>query len=266
MSATVSYHDNDFDYSEWVEIVSRDFELPPIQIASEDQDGEVDRWQIFYHNHETGLFYKPRRYLCQEFARYLPVNDASSGDTDEFIVLEVGCGHGCSIFPLIGRLSPSTKYIATDFSPQALHIMSQHPRYDESVVTLKCWDITQASEIGMAHVVLCVFVLSAIHPDQHVVVLRNLADTIECGGHILFRDYAEHDMTMYRHKIRLGERLFRRLDGTLAFYFNDEYLRLIATSCELELIECSYATVCVKNRASRVSMNRVFIHVVFKKI
>jgi methyltransferase-like protein 6 len=37
--------------------------------------------------------------------------------------------------------------------------------------------------------VLCMFVLSAIHPQHHVAVIRKLTKALKPGGKLLFRDY-----------------------------------------------------------------------------
>lgn len=273
--AMVSYHDRDFDYLDWVKHCNDMYSIPNIQCEAIDED-ESHQWQVFYTNHHSGLFYKPRRYISREFERYLPIlyhNDPSERFEQSelcacFVLLEVGCGHGSSIFPLLQHLAPATKYIATDFSSHALNILTSHKLYDNSLICVRQWDITTPFYTSdyVADAVLCVFVLSAIDPINHIISIKNLSDILLPGGHILFRDYAEYDMTMFRHSKRLGDKLYRRNDGTLVFYFSIDYIMILASQCGLQVLECSYATVCVKNRSNGVSMNRVFIHAVLKKI
>ena len=45
-----------------------------------------------------------------------------------------------------------------------------------------------------------IFVLSAVHPDKFITVLRNLASKMKSNGKILFRDYAINDHAMIRFK------------------------------------------------------------------
>ena len=86
-----------------------------------------------------------------------------------------------------------------------------------------------------------------------------------CGsGVILFRDYGVCDMTMYRHHTRHSERLFVRSDGTLAYYFDLDYLRSIAAAAELRVEELEYATVRLQNRKTGQVMRRVFVHAVLR--
>jgi methyltransferase-like protein 6 len=277
----VSYYDHDFDFNEW-KITTQSFSLPEISDEQASIDNisadpcnhagnegaclEQDRWDSFYECHRAGLFYKPRRYIAKEFAAsFYSLNE---GDIHKSItLLEVGCGYGCTIFPLLESLE-SASFIATDFSQRALNIMSTHKAFDPSRISLIQWDITCAPTATLSlstDALLCIFALSAIHPDHHRIVLSNLHAVIRSGGYLLFRDYAIHDMTMYRHVSRLGEYLFRRQDGTLAYYFSCEHLEQIAHECGFEIIEMQYATVMVRNRSSNVGMNRVFLHAVLRK-
>ena len=100
-----------------------------------------------------------------------------------------------------------------------------------------------------------------------------------------FRDYAHLDMTMLRHKQRIGPFLFRRPDGTLCYSFTQEYLQALvqttvsvpsltspSTCCSVslkeifEIVEMKYACVKNVNRKKNIEMRRVFIHAVFRKI
>ena len=111
--------------------------------------------------------------------------------------------------------------------------------------------------------VVCVFALSAVHPDKHVESLINMRAVLDDSGVILFRDYGIHDMTMYRHDRRYSERLFARADDTLAYYFDLDYVRSIAELAGLQVLELDYATVRTENRKSKAVMHRVFVHAVF---
>jgi methyltransferase-like protein 6 len=45
-----------------------------------------------------------------------------------------------------------------------------------------------------------IFVLSAIHPEKHVIALKNIAAILKPNGKVIFRDYAENDHAMLRFK------------------------------------------------------------------
>jgi SAM-dependent methyltransferase len=267
----VVYHNNDFDFESWeAEVQSKlDFQLPQIKsfVASANifDDNVIqnpnDDWQMFFKTHNKGNFFKPRRYLEIEFAEYLNYQIE--------VVLEVGCGFGCSFYPLLNKFP--FKVIATDYSSEALDILKLNSKYDENRILFDCWDITNQPPEKIKSikidVVLCIFVLSAILPQDHICCLKNLADlSFRNDGIILFRDYAVYDMTMYRHKIRLMDKLFCRSDGTYAYYFDLNYIRQLCQDVDLEVLELEYATVINKNRKTNKVMKRVFIHGVFKKI
>lgn len=258
----VTYHDSDFSFEEWSIIAHRELKLPEISCAVVLVDDNEQKWENFFRSHRHGIAYKPRRYLYEEFRAYL-----TSDNVNAMTICEVGCGHGSSIFPLM-RLLPSARFIATDFSQEALEIMSRHREFDPDIISSHRWDISRPAPSGVvdnASHILCIFVLSSIDHCRHEQCLRNIREVLQTDGVVLFRDYAIHDMTMYRHEQRLDECLFRRQDGTLAYYFSKEYFHDLAERSCFEVVECHYSTVVVRNRSLEKNMKRVFLHAVLKK-
>jgi SAM-dependent methyltransferase len=259
------YFCNDFDFKEWADAVAGSCSLPEIQTheTSSNQIEAPGRWDDFFQHHNSGSFFKPRKYLSKEFSSFL-------GDSATRLVLECGCGHGCSMFPLLKEFE--FDYIATDFSGTALDVLTEHesfPLYRHRVV-LQAWDITRPFETSLQasmniDAVLCIFVLSALAPSDHLSALNNMGSLLKTKkGVILFRDYGIHDMTMYRHRVRNEETFFTRNDGTLAFYFSKEYVLSLLLAANMEAVELEYATVQNVNRKTREVMNRVFLHGVFR--
>lgn len=311
-----TYHSNDFHFTEWaeearatkcgslpaiVESISNDVIIettddcqssPATRFANGSCDEERSdhqrqteqekQWDGFFCHHKSGDFFKPRRYLAIEFQKYF------ADDTCR-LVLEVGCGHGCSMFPLLDTFK-SFQYIATDFSSNALRVLRTDPLATEyhhristaqfdvldcnagaRVLSVKSGRCSNSSNDGYdimklpkPDVILCVFVLSAIHHDQHLQALRNIASLMNDRSVILFRDYGVFDMTMFRHKRRFGEWLFERNDGTLAYYFSTEYMAFLLATADMEAVELEYATVQTTNRKTSTVMRRVFVHGVFR--
>lgn len=262
------YHSTDFSFDEWAKECAIKCSLPEIVPYIEDHkenNGPVKHWDEFFVSHNSGNFFKPRRYLALEFAKYFDSNSCKT-------VLEVGCGHGCSMYPLL-EVFPSMKYIATDYSAPALSILRTHSFYDEERVPIVAqWDVTCPPPIelqdAMCSVILCVFALSAVHPKYHKQCFLNMKQILttntESGDKvILFRDYAIHDMTMYRHTTRFEENLYQRTDGTLSYYFDLDYLRSLCNDVGFDVLELEYATVENKNRKKESVMRRVFVHAVF---
>lgn len=251
------YHDNDFSWDDYVGKITSI--LPAVEEEIIRSNGTAEDWNLFYQTHDNGDFYKPRNYLALEFSDYL-----SSPEVER--VLEVGCGFGCSMYPLLK--CHNFQYFATDYSSKSLEILRINPLYQSSRTTDAIWDVScepdQTILDFMPNIVLAVFSLSAVHPHKHIQSFSNIARVLSSSkGILLFRDYGLHDMTMYRHKKRHGENFFIRNDGTIAYYFDLDYVRNLATSAGLNVVELKYATVKIQNRKKLSEMCRVFIHAVF---
>jgi methyltransferase-like protein 6 len=282
-STDCNYYSNDFDFELWRIECYRDLEVKlPLVCPQLYSNRELSvRWEDFFRNHQERPFYQSRNYLIQEFRAWLE---------SARVLFEVGCGHGSSAFPLLSKLQKIELYVATDYSSEALGLLHRAIRDDETRIITVLWDISESfdysqleafgesfssahgeeahtvtSKSPVADVVLCIFTLSALPPDSHVNAIRNMSSVLRPGGVILFRDYGLYDMTMFRHTCRVEERLFLRLDGTLAYYFDKEYLQSIATEAGLLVAEVEMATVLNKNRKKGKSMRRVFIHAVLQK-
>ncbi|KAI0231701.1 tRNA N(3)-methylcytidine methyltransferase METTL6 [Lamellibrachia satsuma] len=140
------------------------------------------------------------------------------------VILEVGCGVGNFLFPLLEE-DQTLFFYACDFSPRAVKFMQENPLYDEDHCHAFQCDITRDSLTEHVHrpidLITMIFVLSAIHPDKMRQALENIAQVLPPGGRVLFRDYGMYDHAMLRfsrgHK--LAEQFYVRQDGTRAYYF-----------------------------------------------
>lgn len=146
-------------------------------------------WDLFYKRHET-KFFKDRHWLLREFTDLRPFYEPSVvaqmyGDKACPVLLEVGCGVGNFILPLLGEINGITdnkcRYYCSDFSPVAVSLLVKDQRYkvanENGVATAFVADITSDQlvyKMEKADMVTCVFVLSAIHPDKHVDAMRNV--------------------------------------------------------------------------------------------
>ncbi|KAJ1430102.1 hypothetical protein B484DRAFT_396059 [Ochromonadaceae sp. CCMP2298] len=203
------YHDCDFDVEEWAIEAAELYTLPPVSCEPGDASaveasgaspelGQCGDWDAFYGAHSTGNFFKPRRYLALEFGAYLGKRQGQEEVQGQGVhaVCEVGCGYGCSMFPLLERFGFS--YVATDYSQGALSILQQHPRFDPQRCALLRWDVTQPPSeallsacasacastpissvftplpLPLPLAVLAVFALSAVHPEQHLACLLHM--------------------------------------------------------------------------------------------
>lgn len=178
-------------------------------------------WNRFYDIHEN-KFFKDRQWLFTEFPEL--VVESSSSQTR---LLEVGCGVGNSIFPIL-RTNPNGRLViyCCDYSSTAIDILKQNNEYDENSVHAFVYDITGKGtmpfEENSLDLILMVFVLSAIDPLQHDQVIANLVKYLKPGtGKLLFRDYGLYDMAQLRFKGDkcIERNLYARSDGTLTYFF-----------------------------------------------
>jgi hypothetical protein len=62
-----------------------------------------------------------------------------------------------------------------------------------------------------------------------------------------------------------GRHLYRRGDGTLAYFYTTQELAGLASAAGLEVLECDYVCVVNKNRKTGQALRRAFVHGVFRK-
>jgi tRNAThr (cytosine32-N3)-methyltransferase len=75
-------------------------------------------------------------------------------------------------------------------------------------------------------VVVLIFILSALAPDQWNSALRNIYRVLKPGGEVLFRDYGRGDLAQvrFRKSRYMEENFYVRGDGTRVYFFEKEEL------------------------------------------
>lgn len=172
-------------------------------------------WDIFYKRNET-KFFKDRRWTTREFQELI------NFEPDQQIVfLELGCGVGNMIFPLVEESFSNFYFYACDFSPRAVEFVKSNKLYDESKMKAFCSDLTtedlfenvSEESVDLASLI---FVLSAIQPASWPQVARVAYRALRPGGVLLFRDYGRYDMAQLRFKPghKISDNFYMRQDGT----------------------------------------------------
>ncbi|XP_053454055.1 tRNA N(3)-methylcytidine methyltransferase METTL8, mitochondrial isoform X5 [Nycticebus coucang] len=150
------------------------------------------------------------------------------GSNATFRILEVGCGAGNSVFPILNTLRniPESFLYCCDFASGAVELVKSHSSYRAAQCSAFVHDICDGGlpypfPDGTLDVILLVFVLSAIHPDRMQGVVNRLSKLLKPGGMLLFRDYGRYDKTQLRFKKGhcLSENFYVRGDGTRAYFF-----------------------------------------------
>ena len=103
-----------------------------------------------------------------------------------------------------------------------------------------------------------IFVLSAVPPEKHVSFLQHIRLSSPV---ILFRDYAVEDAAQKRfaEDNKLSEVLFVRQDGTLAYYFDIDYMRGIAEQAGYQLVSSEYVASETVNVKENLCVARRFL-------
>ena len=58
-------------------------------------------------------------------------------------MLEIGCGVGNSLFPLLSLYKPLLVIYGLDFSPRAIEMIKKSPKFDEEFIKVKVCDIVK---------------------------------------------------------------------------------------------------------------------------
>ena len=186
-------------------------------------------------------------------------------------IAEVGCGAGNTFFPLKRQLKSLNSYIyAFDYSEKAIQVVQQNPEYDEKYGKSFVYDITSPClpkeiEPESLDYIICIFVLSALHPNQLNQTMSNIKSLLKPNGFVLIRDYGQYDLTQIRMKKSryLEPNFYIRGDGTRVYFFSlPELQELFKGFTEHQLHMDRRLLV---NRAKKMKMFRNWIQAKFQK-
>lgn len=139
-------------------------------------------WDLFYKRN-LNKFFKDRHWTTREFQELLQIENVDDDISEQKYsknLLEVGCGVGNFIWPLI-KNGLNFNYFACDFSPVAVELFQKHELYNENLCQVFVADVSEPNGIKSKlkqnvrfHVVSLIFVLSAIHPEKMLTTLKNI--------------------------------------------------------------------------------------------
>ncbi|XP_041663194.1 mRNA N(3)-methylcytidine methyltransferase METTL8 [Cheilinus undulatus] len=198
---------------------------------------------------------------------------AFPGQHASFRILEVGCGVGNSVFPIVNSIKGADAFLyCCDFSSCAIQLVKDHPDYDESTCHAFVHDVCEetASFPFPPHsldVIMTVFVLSSIHPQRIQGVVNRLSLYLKHGGLFLFRDYGRYDFSQLRFKKGrcLSENFYTRGDGTCVYFFTKDEVHDLFSKAGLEEIQNLEDRRLQVNRGKRVAMHRVWMQSKYRK-
>ncbi|KAG0244045.1 hypothetical protein BGW41_000473 [Actinomortierella wolfii] len=271
-----------FDYNAWDhapwgeeqeqhalnEIARQKKDPVPEDMAKTYHENAPEYWDKFYAKNEN-RFFKDRHWLRIEFPELFQMVEADAGEKK---VLEIGCGAGNTMFPLLMESkNPKLFVYGCDFSKTAVEVVKSNPEYDPSRAKAFVWDlgsddIPPEVEPESMDVLVLIFVLSALHPDRWENAMNNLNKLVKPGGLIVFRDYGRYDMAQLRFKKNrlLSDNFYVRGDGTRVYFFDsDEIVRLFGKHFSIE--QNAVDRRLIVNRLRKVKMYRVWLQGKFRK-
>lgn len=214
-------------------------------------------WDLFYKRN-CEKFFKNRYWTTKEF------EELAEGSQEKSL-LEIGCGVGNLIYPLVEE-GFFRKIYACDFSPRAIEFVKLHPRYNTSIITAFQADVTQFDSLSCVikepvDIVTMVFVLSAINPEKFRSVIQNLLPIVRTGTIIFFRDYGIYDMTQLRFKPghKISDKYYVRQDGTRSYFFTIEELKSLFESGGFTEVSNNYIHRRTVNKKELIDVPRIFI-------
>ncbi|KAF9953933.1 Methyltransferase-like protein 6 [Mortierella alpina] len=246
------------------QIIEKDKAIKPFWVNKYKNEA-AKNWDKFYKRNET-RFYKDRHWIEREFTVYKA--------DQELRCLEVGCGVGNFIFPVLER-NPTLFMYACDFAPHAIELVKQHEDYKQGRCSAFVCDLTKdpltdTIPAGSLDVVSSIFVLSAIPAEKLEAAVRNIKEVMKSGGMLCFRDYAVYDAAQVKFSSNPGQsmldtNLYVRQDGTLSHFFSIEQIRSVFEQEGFTTVGCDYVHRETINRAMDISIDRRFLQAKFIK-
>ncbi|XP_068650237.1 tRNA N(3)-methylcytidine methyltransferase trm141-like [Aristolochia californica] len=247
-------------------------EWPQLFTASANRFQKYERnpskyWSDFYKRHKN-KFFKDRHYLKKQWSSYFTIDDTSNEKRK--VVLEVGCGAGNTIFPLVATF-PNLFVHACDFSPQAVALVQAHENYRADQVNAFVCDVT-ADDLrnnispSSIDVVTLIFALSSVSPGQMTFALKNIKRVLKPNGFVLLRDYAIGDFAQVMLSSKnqmISKNFYVRGDGTCVFYFSEASLLNLFKNVGFGAVEVGICSKQIENRSKKVLMDRRWIQAEF---
>ncbi|NXE46476.1 METL2 protein, partial [Casuarius casuarius] len=235
------------------------------------EDSSSVQGQIYNKKQAKSITDSPQGKNCREQLGKL---ESFPGSGAAYRILEVGCGAGNSVFPILKVLcnTPGTFLYCCDFASGAVELVKLHSSYNSAWCFAFVHDVCDDAlpypfPDEILDVILLVFVLSAIHPDRMQRVVNRLAKLLKPGGMLLFRDYGRYDTSQLRFKKGhcLSENFYVRGDGTRVYFFTKDEVWNMFNLAGLTEVQNLVDRRLQVNRKKKVKMQRVWIQSKFQK-
>lgn len=278
------YTQNAWDNIDWTTDMLQEAEMKIQQQKEESRklDSRIDeiepnikqQWDQFYDAHGD-KFFKDRQWIFSEFPEILPALEENS---TACTILEVGCGVGNAIAHIVTlNQNPNLHIYGCDLSSNAINTLMKRSIYERHKKSLTVFQADIQSEfhklcqMGLEKesidFITIIFTLSALKPAEMKPTIKNLASLLKPGGLILFRDYAQYDLTQLRFKGKayISDNYYVRADGTTTYFFTKQIVKSIFESAELTEVELKIDNRMLVNRLKSLKMCRCWIQAKYRK-
>lgn len=211
-----------------------------------------------------------RLWTTREFEELLGCDHVANSERKT--MLEVGCGVGNLIFPLIADNRNDYFVFACDFSSRAVELVQSNELYDTLRMKAFTCDITKPDIFDEVpaqslDIITMVFVLSAIHPSNFQQVAENLFKLLKPHGMLLFRDYGQYDMTQLRFKPgnKIADNFYVRQDDTRSYFFNTDETKSLFESAGFEVLQNNFIERRTINKKENINIQRCFLQGKYRK-
>ncbi|XP_046937617.1 tRNA N(3)-methylcytidine methyltransferase METTL2A isoform X2 [Lynx rufus] len=211
--------------------------------------------------------------VTQKFNHLEICADEFPGSPATYRILEVGCGVGNTVFPILQTNNdPGLFVYCCDFSSTAIELVQTNSAYDPCRCFAFVHDLCDEDQsypvpTSSLDIIILIFVLSAVVPDKMQKAINRLSRLLKPGGMMLLRDYGRHDMAQLRFKKGqcLSENFYVRGDGTRVYFFTQDELDTLFTTAGLEKVQNLVDRRLQVNRGKQLTMYRVWIQCKYRK-
>ncbi|XP_049493569.1 tRNA N(3)-methylcytidine methyltransferase METTL2A [Panthera uncia] len=211
--------------------------------------------------------------VTQKFSHLEICADEFPGSSATYRILEVGCGVGNTVFPILQTNNdPGLFVYCCDFSSTAIELVQTNSAYDPCRCFAFVHDLCDEDQsypvpTSSLDIIILIFVLSAVVPDKMQKAINSLSRLLKPGGMMLLRDYGRHDMAQLRFKKGqcLSENFYVRGDGTRVYFFTQDELDTLFTTAGLEKVQNLVDRRLQVNRGKQLTMYRVWIQCKYRK-
>ncbi|XP_019322185.2 tRNA N(3)-methylcytidine methyltransferase METTL2A isoform X1 [Panthera pardus] len=190
--------------------------------------------------------------VTQKFSHLEICADEFPGSSATYRILEVGCGVGNTVFPILQTNNdPGLFVYCCDFSSTAIELVQTNSAYDPCRCFAFVHDLCDEDQsypvpTSSLDIIILIFVLSAVVPDKMQKAINRLSRLLKPGGMMLLRDYGRHDMAQLRFKKGqcLSENFYVRGDGTRVYFFTQGHLNGSLFSTRAPLTGASSPLLC----------------------